>query len=276
MLMHAFNGGAVELIEMILARGDAHRAVLFKTVLTTTDKETGNSNQRRVQFLVYRPNSYTKVYVDDDRAGDMSEIRGRPSLAPWRLICDHDSCWREWYNYTGNHNEVSFQSNVEVESVSVLGTVVQDQDKGFFMNPSLLERLLPGTGNLDATYTPLRDINAAGWYGYIFDTFLAEMRRLKHNVETLDFELWAHKRHTKTGGVNKGELHYEVKDGLPVLTGVEYGRRPSKLPRGKGTGTIQGDVYKFLWEHWKRPDDFDLNMGSFTRCGSPPWAPWGL
>ena len=57
---------------------------------------------------------------------------------------------------------VTFQSNVEVESVSVLGTVVQDQDKGFFMNPSLLERLLPGTGNLFiGTKATVKNISAA-------------------------------------------------------------------------------------------------------------------
>lgn len=267
MRMGAFNQGAVELVEMLLGRGNNRQCLVFSTILTSGEEDS--LTEKLVRFLVYRPNSYTKVYVDDDRARGMDDEK---QPAPWHLVCDHDSCWRDWFNY--GVKGVDSRSEVKVKTITLRTTGERDNDNWFF-NPSRLIELLDAPTEPDVVYTPEQELTGAAWYGYVFDVFCRDMARRKHDPKTLHFEIWAHKNDAK-GGVNRALLCYDIKAGLPVLTGIEYGRKPQTLPAGGGTGTIQGDVVKYCWSKWKEPRDFDMSIGCFTNCGVIPFSPWGL
>lgn len=54
--------------------------------LSITWKFSCGDTNKTVEFLFYRPNNYTKVFV--------REQTGVKTWGGWTFRCDHDSCWR--------------------------------------------------------------------------------------------------------------------------------------------------------------------------------------
>ena len=59
------------------------------------DAAKGMSKCCCVEFLVTRPNNYTKIYK---REGTFASFCPGKKTNPWRFVADHDSCWREAFN----------------------------------------------------------------------------------------------------------------------------------------------------------------------------------
>ena len=260
MQMTAFNQGAVALARMVLPRHEIDRALVFETILTSGE------DTRPVRFLVYRPCNYTQVLVDDDRARTWREDES--ILAPFRTIADHDSCWRDWYEYAGRL--VTFQAQVVVVSVT-LRTVVVDNERIF---DQLLARLTRAN-QADLPFYPseAEGLQAADWYGFVHEVFLRTMNATgrSNGLKSLRFEVWAS---SGAGRLRRCVLTYQIDGGFPVLHRIKYDRADER--HRDGTGRISGDVHKLCWEHWKNPSDFDLNLGALTSCEENPWKGWGL
>jgi hypothetical protein len=101
-----FNAGAVNLVQTMFGHGGKrHECLMFVTQMTKITAE--GSQVRKIRFLVYPSTNYIKVFTDDDRALGMDHTLKVPGF--WKLIQDHDSCWREWGNY--------YQEDVQINRV---------------------------------------------------------------------------------------------------------------------------------------------------------------
>jgi len=90
-----------DMIESMLPRWSDKLALMFRIRMSLdyhgdeVKAAIGLSECCSVEYLVTRPNNYTKVY---QREGLFSDFAPGKDLPPWRFVQDHDSGWREAFN----------------------------------------------------------------------------------------------------------------------------------------------------------------------------------
>lgn len=262
MLFSEFNRGATDLVSMILPRFERDKTLVF----TIQPQQDG---QGPVQFALWRPSNYTTVLTDHPRAfeswGDRRDER-RVDGEWWR-ICDHDSCWRDNWNY--NIAGFPLDTQVTVLNVALFGGEPLDQEG--LRSTSKDERWLrllegePVWSSLDLCIQ-----GSSAWQATLVDLLFRHWGAIGHDPQEASFEFDTYQQ---TGHKRKltRVLHYQWVDGKPVFQGWSAPRKPPHS--GRGSGSVVGDLHRFVLSSWSEAPEVTLNTPG-CRCTNVPFGGW--
>jgi hypothetical protein len=257
MHFHEFNRGAASLASMVLSRFERDKTLVFTVRPEGADP---------VHFAVWRPSNYTMVLTDHPNAFETwNEREERRVDGEWWRVCDHDSCWRDQWSY----NIPALRGGFQVEVLSVALFAGEPMSTEAILDLSVDERWLRLLEGEPVWSSDLAVADSTTWQATLVDLLFQHWNVIGHDPEEASFEFEAIQQVGNRRRLQR-VLHYKWEEGKPVFVGWSSKKG---IVSGTGTGTVVGDLYRFVLSSWTQPPEVTFET-LWTCCKNAPFGGW--